>query len=267
MTSAIYAKSPYSMSDEEKCLFERDGFLIRESVFDHHELEALRAAAERAVHQAYQRSKTGQTYILDGKRFVDSGYLTVQFEHTPDSETIRVIEPVHELDPLLDALIDNPRIVDPMCDLVDEPKISLWTAKLNLKRPREGSGFGWHQDSPYWLHDSDHVDSLPNVLLAFDDASENNGCLRVIRGSHKDGCLQGTDDGSQLGGFFTDPKKFSESDQVSLEVPAGSLVFFSQHSIHGSMPNNSDEPRRAIIMTYQPAGFPALKSRQVRNTP
>ena len=30
------------------------------------------------------------------------------------------------------------------------------TAKLNFKHPRVGSGFGWHQDAPYWFHDSDH---------------------------------------------------------------------------------------------------------------
>jgi hypothetical protein len=34
--------------------------------------------------------------------------------------------------------------------------------------------------------------------------------------------------------------------------------------VHGSGPNESDKPRRAIIITYQPAGFAALKSGQVR---
>jgi ectoine hydroxylase-related dioxygenase (phytanoyl-CoA dioxygenase family) len=52
---------------------------------------------------------------------------------------------------------------------------------------------------------------------------------------------------------------------VALEVPAGSLVFFDPHIVHGSGPNTSEAPRRALILTYQPAGHPTLKSRQIRN--
>jgi ectoine hydroxylase-related dioxygenase (phytanoyl-CoA dioxygenase family) len=109
------------------------------------------------------------------------------------------------------------------------------------------------------------VDQLPNVMVTFDPASRENGCFRVIRGSHRRGCLPGTADGSQLGGFYTDPGCFDEADQVLMEAPAGSAIFFDPHTVHGSMPNRSDAARRAIVITYQPAGHPALKSRQVRN--
>ena len=160
---------------------------------------------------------------------------------------MRVVEPVHELDAELDALLDDPRLVEPMRDLVGCEDLAVWTDKLNLKRPREGSGFGWHQDSPYWVHDSDHVDKLPNVMLTLDAANEANGCFRVVRGSHTLGCLPGTADGSQLGGFFTDPACFDEMAQVNMVVPAGSLVFFSPHAVHGSGPNRSDTPRRALV--------------------
>ena len=52
-----------------------------------------------------------------------------------------------------------------------------------------------------------------------------------------------------------------------MEVPAGSAVFFDAHAVHGSLPNLSDLPRRAIVLTYQPAGFPMLKSGRIRNVP
>ena len=64
--------------------------------------------------------------------------------------------------------------------------------------------------------------------------------------------------------FLRIPAAFSEQDQVLMEAPAGSVVFFDPHIVHGSQPNHSDAPRRAIIITYQPAGYPALKSRVVR---
>ncbi len=101
-------------------------------------------------------------------------------------------------------------------------------------------------------------------MLTFDDATLDNGCFQVIRGSHKLGCLPGTDNGTQLGGFFTDPGCFSEADAVPMVVPAGSLIFFSAHSVHGSGVNQSDRARRAIILTYQPGGHVALKSKQLR---
>ena len=253
------------LSKTEAASYAADGFLIREKVFASAEVEALTAAVERAASRALSLSANGTTYLLDGNRFVDAGHVTIQFEHAPGSATLRVVEPVHELDPGLDALLDDPRIVEPMRDLVGCEDIAVWTDKLNLKRPREGSGFGWHQDSPYWIHDSRHVDKLPNVMVTLDDADEANGCFRVVRGSHTRGCLPGTADGTQLGGFYTDPGCFDASAQVNMAVPAGSLVFFSPHAVHGSGPNRSDAPRRALVLTYQPGGFPMLKSGRVRN--
>ena len=254
-----------SLSPEELESYRQDGYLIRPAIFGEPEIGRFREAAELAVERAAAAVRAGNTYHLDGKRFVDVGHMTVQFEHSPGSELIRVIEPVHELAPAFDALIDDQRLVAPMRQLVGAEELALWTDKLNLKRPREGSAFGWHQDSPYWVHDCDHVDQLPNVMVTFDDADETNGCFRVIRGSHRQGCLPGTADGSQLGGFYTDPDAFREEDQVPMAAPAGSAIFFDPHTVHGSLPNPSGKPRRAIIITYQPAGFPALKSGAVRN--
>ena len=61
------------------------------------------------------------------------------------------------------------------------------------------------------------------------------------------------------------PACFDKRDQVAMEAPAGSLVFFDPHSIHGSEPNRSAKPRRAMVLTYQPANFPMLKTGEVRN--
>ena len=253
------------LTEQELSDYRRDGFLIRPGIFTADEVAAFQRAAETASARAHEACSEGRTYHLDGKRFVDVGHMTVQYEHSPDSELIRVIEPVHELASAFDQLIDDARLVEPMRQLVGADSLALWTDKLNLKRPREGSAFGWHQDSPYWVHDCDHVDQLPNVMVTFDDADETNGCFRVIRGSHQQGCLPGTADGSQLGGFYTDPGVFDEADQVPMVAPAGSAIFFDPHTIHGSEANGSDDARRAIVITYQPSGFPALKSGAVRN--
>ncbi len=243
------------ITDRERAAWERDGFFVRTRMFSDGEIETLREAAEACVRLAAEAADAGgEYYAHDDNRYCDAGGATIQYEHQLGSRTLRVIEPFHHLDSRLDRLIDDPRLVEPMRDLVRDERVALYTDKLNLKRPREGSGFRWHQDSPYWAHFASELDRLPNVMLALDDASESNGCFRVIRGSHRSGMLPGLEGEGELGPLFTDPRNFDLSDQVLIEVPAGSLVFFSAHSVHGSEPNTSDRLRRAFVITYQPGG-------------
>lgn len=249
------------LTDEERRHYREDGFFARAAVFDADDLESLRAAAERvaqiAKRAALVKNNTaerpeGDEYRIDGNRYVEAADATVQYEHAVGSDTIRVIEPFHHLDPVFESFVADPRLVVPLCGVLGSDQIALWTDKLNLKRPREGSGFRWHQDSPYWSHACAHCDQLPNVMITLDDADRMNGCFRVIRGSHVKGFLPGIHDGTQLGPLFTDPEAFDEDEQWLAELPAGSLVVFSAHTVHGSQPNHSDRARRAIVLTYQP---------------
>jgi len=253
------------ITSQERQAWQRDGYFVRRGAFQPSELTPLHAAVERVAGRAALASEAeGESYRVDGNRYHDAASATIQFEHRPGSSTIRVIEPFHQLDSRLDRLIDDPRLVEPMRDLVGDERVSLFTEKINLKRPREGSGFRWHQDSPYWAHFCDHLDQLPNVMVALDEASERNGCFRVVPGSHSKGRLPGRQDLGELGPLFTDPRYFDESRQLAVEVPSGSLVFFSPHTVHGSQPNESDESRRALVITYQPGGQRMFKVDAVR---
>jgi ectoine hydroxylase len=273
--------------ETERQQYREDGFFVREKVFGALDLERFRAAAERVAIVAEESTaavvgdpsdpcddsgengsrsmETRSNYRIDGNRYVETGDTTVQFEHDGDSGTIRVIEPFHHLDPVFDELVQDPRIVTPICGVLGFDRVALWTDKINLKRPREGSGFRWHQDSPYWSHVCGHCDQLPNVMITLDDADRGNGCFRLVPGSHRDGFLPGLDDGTRLGPLFTDPAGFDVDAQWLAEVPAGSLVVFSAHTVHGSEPNLSDRPRRAIVLTYQPADNPMFKTKATRN--
>ncbi|TVS09472.1 MAG: phytanoyl-CoA dioxygenase family protein [Gammaproteobacteria bacterium] len=264
VTEAVCA-TDLELAAQEREQYASDGYFVRPQAFSAADVAQIGDAVEAAAERALRLSDSGRSYILDGKRFVDVGHVTVQFEPPPDDPAIKVIEPVCELHPLLEALLDDARIATPMRGLLETDRIAMWTNKLNLKRPGVGSGFGWHQDSPYWIHDCGHVDRLPNAMLVLDDADADNGCFRVIRGSHTRGCLPGTADGSQLGGFYTEASTFDLADEVALKVPAGSLVFFHPHIVHGSLPNRSQRPRRALVLTYQPADQATLKSKTVRN--
>ena len=78
------------------------------------------------------------------------------------------------------------------------------------------------------------------------------------------GVLRQSGDLPQLANL-TDPDHFDEANQVPAIVPAGSLVFFNPHAVHGSEPNVSERPRRAMVLTYQPAGNRMFKIDATRN--
>ncbi len=271
MTHDLKIEQAPKLTAAELVHYEERGFVLRQDVFDSRECAVFRSAAQRveskmlALADGAAHAMRYTDYRLDGNRFVDVEHVTVQFEHGANVRQLRVVEPVNDVEPVFDHLIDDARLCEPMKQLVPSDRLGLWTAKLNFKHSRVGSGFGWHQDAPYWIHDSDHVDRLPNVMVMFDDAARSNGCFRVIDGSHKAGCLPGCSDGRQLAGFYTHPDAFDEDAQVLIECPAGSVVFFDPHIVHGSGVNASGLPRRAMIITYQPSGFATLKSGTIRN--
>ena len=256
----------FGFSDQELKRYKDEGFVVRQGVFTDEEIHGFHLGVEEAIETALQLARQGKSYTLDGKSFVDFAEYTIQFEHTPESKDLRVIEPVHSLAENLAVLLSEQRLLQPMQSILGCSALALWTNKLNCKGPG-GSAFDWHQDSPYWVHDSGHVDLLPNVMISFDSFDRENGCLRAIVGSHKAGCLPGRVDGSQLGGFYTDSKVIDLADEVLFEVCPGSLIFFDPHLIHGSGENKSSNSRRAMILPFQPAGHPSLKSGETINCP
>ncbi len=251
----------FRLNDEEKRSYAKDGYFIRECVFGAAEIDELRDAVECCAVRAIAAAEAGgEEYEIDGNRYCEALGSTIQFEHWPGSGTIRVIEPFHHLHERIDRLIDDPRFVNPARDLIGDERVSLFTDKLNLKRPGEGSGFRWHQDSPYWAHFYPDVDRLPNLMLSLDDANEANGCLRVIPGSHRHGTLPGLEGRGVLGPLFTDPEWFDASRQVPAIMAAGSMLFFHASTVHGSEPNDSTEHRRALLFTYQPGAGRMFKT-------
>jgi hypothetical protein len=72
-------------------------------------------------------------------------------EWRDDLPAVRSMEPCHHLDPRLDALIDNARLWKPCCDSIGCGELSLFSDKLNVKRPG-GAPLPWHQEGPYWAN-------------------------------------------------------------------------------------------------------------------
>jgi hypothetical protein len=254
----------WALTTAEKTSYSTRGYLLRESVFSQSQVAAVNEVIDHVETSIVNAAKSGREYWIEDRRFIDYGAHTLQFEPAPMDAHLRVLEPVHSLAHELFELINDDRILDPVRDLIGCEGLSVWTNKINFKRPG-GSAFGWHQDAPYWIHDAIDLQKLPNVMIALDDVGPDSGCFRVISGSHRRGILPARNDGSQLEGFFTHPDAVDLKQSIEFSMPAGTLLFFDPLIVHGSTQNSSPLRRRALIATYQPAHYPSLKSKAVVN--
>jgi ectoine hydroxylase-related dioxygenase (phytanoyl-CoA dioxygenase family) len=201
--------------------------------------------------------------LVDDKRYQELLGSTVKWEWRPGAPEIRSMEPYHHLHPQLDALIDDPRLWGPTRALVGSEAVSLFSDKLNFKRPG-GAPFPWHQDTPYWAFGCDHLDRLVSVMLYLDEANRENGCLWVIPDSQRQGVIPCQEDRGVLGHLYTDVERVVAGEPTALEIPAGSVIFFHGNLVHGSQTNRSDCSRRALVLTYQPADLPRWQHDDVR---
>lgn len=243
------------MSSEEKAQLERNGYVVRERVFAPIELERIIGACEALVDNLVgeRRGKRVQASVYVFEQDLARGTF-IKWEG--DSDVVHGIEPFAHLSPELEAWAYDPRLTEPVQDLVGHPDPRLFTEKLNLKRPKVGGVNPLHQDYPYWVNSADAPEEVATAMLFLDDSTLENGCLRVVPGSHRQGKWRTRSDGDGFAHNEVDMDAYPGVESVPLEVPAGSVVWFGAFLVHQSSPNLSDKQRRALLYSYQPAGRP-----------
>jgi ectoine hydroxylase len=249
------------LSDSEKAAYQADGYLIRPRVFAADEIGALRATVEAVndsvVARATRDGAGPETRMADGHRIQMSSRAAIQWEWREGSRAIRLVEPFTHLDPRFEALWDDERFVAPMQDIVGAESVAPFTSKLNMKRAEEGSEFPYHQDYPYWyVVVGDTARDIATGVLFLDDATADNGAIRVLPRSHQNGPARR--DRAEASGFLCDTAALDTLGEVTAEAPAGSILFFGSLLVHRSSPNNSGNHRRAILLSFQPADRPRL---------
>ena len=253
-------------TQSELAQYERHGYFARSSVFDEIELKPLRDGVEaihRKIEQAAEAADVKAPRLIDGKRYQNVLGSSVQWEWRDGSKEIRTMEPYHHLDATLNQMIDDIRLWGPARAIVKSNDISLFSDKLNFKRPG-GAPFPWHQDNPYWAFLCNHLDQLVSVAIILDDSNTDNGCLWLIPGSHKHGALACFEDRGNVGRLYTDIDRHDLNEPVPIDLPAGSVVYFHGDIVHGSQGNKTQEERRLLLLTYQPGGLARWQQESVR---
>ena len=146
----------------------------------------------------------------------------------------------------------DPDILDMVEQLIG-PDIILWGTNLFAKPARTGRKVPFHRDGRYWP-----IDPLATVTvwIAVEDTSKQNGCLRVVPGSHRRGEIgphYTSDRPEDLIPETLDESAYDPASAVDIELEAGQMALFDVFTIHCSNANPSDRRRVGYAMRYMPS--------------
>jgi hypothetical protein len=130
------------------------------------------------------------------------------------------------------------RVVNTMERMLGD-EVYHWHSKMMLKEPEVGGAWVWHQDYGYWYEYGCLYPDLASCMIAVNRATKANGCLQVLKGSHRMGRIRPERVGHQIG---TDLERVEEArkrhELVYCEMEPGDGLFF--HSNLNGIPMGLD---------------------------
>ncbi|HEY9000536.1 MAG TPA: phytanoyl-CoA dioxygenase family protein [Mucilaginibacter sp.] len=150
-------------------------------------------------------------------------------------------------------LTRSEKMINSVAQLLDsDAPVCHFHSKLMQKEPKVGGAWEWHQDYGYWYKNQFMFpDQLISVMVALTPANKENGCLQVIKGSHKLGRVNHGFSGEQVGADMTMVgNALKTMELVYSELNPGDALFFHSNLLHRSEANLSDYPRWSIISCF-----------------
>ena len=162
---------------------------------------------------------------------------------------------VHFKERFVWEMATNPRLLDLIKSLLGENLVLLAT-HFFCKYPllKKEHFVGWHQDVTYWgLEPSEAL----SVWIAIDDSDTENGCMRVIPISHRQGIFP--HETSELEGNLLSinqeipSQHFDEKQAVDICLRPGQVSIHDGLLLHGSNPNKSRRRRCGLTVRFVPS--------------
>jgi ectoine hydroxylase-related dioxygenase (phytanoyl-CoA dioxygenase family) len=231
---------PGLLTEEQERAFFGAGFAVVRDMFAADEIGELSRAFDRLALRATER---GETRVEGGAQFVVSG------------ERIHRIVWASALDPILDRVGRDARLVQAASRLLRTREVVQIVSQAHFKMPGDGVEFPWHQDSRHrrfgsidW-RDVTGDGSYVQTVLAIDDVDETNGPLEFLPGSWRLGHVDRAGGGERAA-----RELLGAVDPVAVPMRAGDVVLFGPYALHRSAPNTSSRPRRAFLNGFAAPG-------------
>jgi ectoine hydroxylase-related dioxygenase (phytanoyl-CoA dioxygenase family) len=223
--------------------FRSKGYVLVEDAVTPAELASLRTDLAAWVEES-RRQAANYGECIDGKPRFD-----LEAAHSAEAPRLRRINNPAEISEAYRRVAFESRIADIAAELVG-PDTKFHHCKVNLKQPGSATRVGYHQDFSYTPHSN--LD-MAETLLLLDDMTLENGCLKVVAGSHRNGRVTLWRDGTFVGEIA--PRQATESDARAEPIlgRAGAVCIMHPLLLHGSDPNSSRIPRGLFICCYTAA--------------
>ena len=147
--------------------------------------------------------------------------------------------------------VSDPHLLD-LVEQVIGPDIVLWASAVFCKPATTGLEVPWHQDGQYWPI---RPRATVTVWMALDDVGVDNGCMRVIPGSHRLGEFsheQSDREDLVLNNVLNDPR-IDLASARNIELEAGQIPLHDVELVHGSQANTSGRRRAGYAVRYMPS--------------
>ncbi len=189
-----------------------------------------------------------------GRRLLDAMPADERAKTRSQGSLIHVAE-----DPAFADLIASPIVLDALRDLsLDD---ACFSSGYLISKPPHGPPLFWHQDWWGWDDASSYASDIHQVfvMVYLTDTSVENGCLRVIPGSHRHRhplhdlvANAHTPEMAEV----SDPDHVayrSAPDEVPVPVRRGDVVIGDARVLHSAYANRTDDERLLITLWYHPA--------------
>jgi phytanoyl-CoA hydroxylase len=221
----------FQLTDQQIAQYNRDGYLIVKNFLQQEEVAKLyKIAIEDSAVAKHAFDLNDQT----GKKTK----LTLWYKPGDDAYGM---------------LTKSRRMVESVDKLMDgDSAVCHFHSKLMQKEPKVGGAWEWHQDYGYWYKNEFLLpDQMISVMVAITEANKANGCLQVIKGTHKMGRIEHGFAGEQVGAsqHYVD-LALKTMELVYVELKAGDALFFHSNLLHRSEANTSDTARWSLISCY-----------------
>jgi ectoine hydroxylase len=231
------------LTDEEVASYHEDGFVIIPGLFTPEEVRPLSDALSHDPTMSDSRSE-----VLDpeGKSWKVSAWTTLG-------------------DSYLGIMPRTARMVDAVELLMGE-EIYHWHSKIVNKQPGDGV-VAWHMGFSTWYLDGCPYPRTITCSIAIDHNDKKNGCLQVLKGSHRLGRFDDVEIGNSVG---ADPVRVEHAMQthelVYCVLDPGDALFFHAKTLHGSDGNTSDRSRSLMHAAYNArSNEPIFRERQAHH--
>ena len=159
----------------------------------------------------------------------------------------------------------DPRLTRLAAEALGVRRLRLLQDTVFIKPAAGGGRVEWHQDFSYFAF-FERPDSL-TLRVALTPCTRENGCLRVLGGSHAWG-LQGADLSFRAisvdDALAAVPERLREearAAEVLVELAPGDVSLHHCLAFHGSAPNPTARPRKTLAMRFVDADLRVVASR------